>query len=48
MRLGQKPCFIIPFDRDQKFIGREDVIEEIEQIFENRRRVALSGIGGVG
>jgi hypothetical protein len=48
MRTGQKSCFMIPFDRDRNFIGREDVIEKIEQRFESQSRVALAGIGGVG
>lgn len=43
-----KPCFIMPFDRDQGFVGREDILQEIESRFKNQRRVALAGIGGVG
>jgi hypothetical protein len=39
---------MVPFDRDQKFIGREDIIQEIDQKFESQRQVALAGIGGVG
>jgi hypothetical protein len=38
----------VPFDQDPKFIGREDIIKEIDQRFEANRRVAISGIGGVG
>jgi nucleoside phosphorylase len=41
-------CFAVPFERDSKFIGREDVITEIDRQFEVQRRVALAGIGGVG
>jgi nucleoside phosphorylase len=41
-------CFAVPFERDSKFIGREDVITEIDRRFELQRRVALAGIGGVG
>jgi nucleoside phosphorylase len=41
-------CFAVPFERDSKFIGREDVIAEIDRRFEVQRRVALAGIGGVG
>lgn len=40
--------FTVPFERDSKFIGREDVITEINRKFEVQRRVALVGIGGVG
>ena len=43
-----KPCFIMPFDRDKGFIGREDILQEIEGRFKNQCRVALAGIGGVG
>jgi hypothetical protein len=43
-----KPCFIMPFDRDQDFIGRKDIIQEIVARFHSQRRVALAGIGGVG
>jgi hypothetical protein len=43
-----KPCFIMPFDRDQNFVGRENILNEIESRFNNQRRVALAGIGGVG
>jgi len=41
-------CFTVPFERDSKFIGREDIITEIGRQFEIQRRVALAGIGGVG
>jgi hypothetical protein len=43
-----KPCFIMPFDRDQSFVGRKDVLKEMENRFKIQRRVALAGIGGVG
>jgi nucleoside phosphorylase len=45
---SQTVCFAVPFERDSKFIGREDVIAEIDRRFEVQRRVALAGIGGVG
>ena len=41
-------CFTVPFERDLNFIGREDIITEIDRKFEVQRRVALTGIGGVG
>ncbi len=44
----KKPSFLVPFDRDANFVGREDVITQIDGAFEKSRRVALSGIGGVG
>ena len=40
--------FAVPFERDSEFIGREDIITEIDRKFEVQRRVALAGIGGVG
>jgi hypothetical protein len=43
-----KPCFIMPFDRDQNFVGRTQILQDIEDRFKNQRRVALAGIGGVG
>jgi len=39
---------MVPFDRDKKFVGREDVISKIDQHFQMKKRVALAGIGGVG
>jgi hypothetical protein len=44
----QKVCFTVPFERDPKFVGREDLIAAIDQMFVENRKVALSGIGGVG
>jgi hypothetical protein len=41
----------MPFARDGDFIGREDVILKIDQMFSKcsyLRRVALEGLGGVG
>jgi hypothetical protein len=38
----------VPFDKDAKFIGREDILIEIDKKFKVQRRVALAGIGGVG
>jgi hypothetical protein len=45
----RKPVFTVKFDRDPSFIGREDIIKEIDERFKARqRRVAIAGIGGVG
>ncbi|CZR66344.1 uncharacterized protein PAC_16245 [Phialocephala subalpina] len=46
--ISTKVCFTVPFDKDPKFLGREDVITEIDEQFKVQRRVALAGIGGVG
>ena len=42
------PLFLVPFERDPKFIGRGVVIDEISQKFKAQRRVAIVGLGGVG
>jgi hypothetical protein len=47
------PCFtmLMPFARDEDFVGRADVIEMIDEKFSKSkffRRVALTGLGGVG
>ncbi|KAI9779071.1 MAG: hypothetical protein M1839_007737 [Geoglossum umbratile] len=45
----RKACFMVKFDRDPDFIGREEVIEGITERFKMRQhRVAIAGIGGVG
>lgn len=43
-----KSIFLVPFSRDPLFLGREDVIDLMDTIFESEPRVALTGIGGVG
>jgi hypothetical protein len=48
VKLRSKPIFGVPFARDLKFVGRKDVLEEIEDKFKLQRRVALCGIGGIG
>ena len=40
--------FMVPFQRDPKFLGRKHAIEEISQKFKNQRQIALAGLGGVG
>lgn len=42
------PVFMVPFERDDAFIAREDIIMHINTAFRNQSRVALAGIGGVG
>jgi len=36
------------FERDKCFIGREDIIAEIDRCLLLESRVAIAGIGGVG
>lgn len=40
--------FLVPFSRDEHFVGRKDEIQSIESSFKFQKRVAISGIGGVG
>jgi N-terminal domain on NACHT_NTPase and P-loop NTPases len=42
------PVFMVPFQRDPKFLGRQSTINEIKLRFNNQRQVALAGLGGVG
>lgn len=45
----RKPLFLVRFPKEKDFVGREDVMLEISQRFEqNVPRVAICGIGGVG
>ncbi len=43
-----QPKFTVPFVRDPKFVGREDIMQEITNRLEMQRHVALCGIGGIG
>jgi hypothetical protein len=43
-----KPLFTVPFERDLKFIGRENILEQVGKRLEVQGRVAFAGIGGVG
>jgi hypothetical protein len=43
-----EPVFIVPFDRDTKYIDRKDITLELSTRLANQRRVALTGIGGAG
>jgi hypothetical protein len=42
-----QPKFTVPFVRDPKFVGREDIMQEITNRLEIQRRVSLCGIGGI-
>jgi hypothetical protein len=45
----RKPIFMVPFDRDDTFVGRKDILDSIHRnVNASRRRAVLSGIGGVG
>jgi hypothetical protein len=43
-----KPKFTVPFVRDPKFVGRQDIMQEITNRLEMQGRIALCGIGGIG
>ena len=46
---SRKPIFMVPFEPDETFVGRKDILDTIDQkINTSRRRAVLSGIGGVG
>ncbi len=38
----------IPFGQDHDFVGREDILDKLQQTFEFQNRLALVGMGGVG
>lgn len=45
----QETCFMVKFEQDENFIGREDIIIEIDRrLMAGQHRVAIAGIGGVG
>ncbi len=42
--------FVMLFDRDEDFIGREEIFHNINRILSNRRtvrRLILAGLGGI-
>ncbi|KAL4796943.1 hypothetical protein BDV19DRAFT_360121 [Aspergillus venezuelensis] len=43
-----KPVFMMPFERDARFLGRRDILDEISSRFKECNQVALAGLGGVG
>lgn len=47
-RNQSESLFIVPFSRDPLFLGRADIINLVDTKFKSERRVALTGIGGVG
>jgi hypothetical protein len=40
--------FLLPFERDRQFVGREDILSQLEKHFQGRFRVSLYGLGGIG
>jgi nucleoside phosphorylase len=43
-----RPIFLLPFERDNQFVGREDILSQVEKQLQNQRRVSLHGLGGIG
>ena len=47
-----EPRFMVPFYRSEDFVGREDILEKLEEGFtsriDNQPRMVLWGLGGVG
>ncbi|MCJ1262558.1 hypothetical protein MMC22_002428 [Lobaria immixta] len=43
-----KQTFMVPFERDSKFVGRRDIIANLDEKLNGQRRIALAGIGGIG
>lgn len=50
--VGSKPVWIVPLSRNSKFVGREDILEDLEELLLQRRDgvviAVLYGLGGVG
>jgi tetratricopeptide (TPR) repeat protein len=44
----RKPYFMVRYQTDEDFIGREEIMEEISRRFGRKSRVAIAGMGGVG
>ena len=40
--------FMVPFPRDDRFIGRDSTLQEIGTLLEKHGRVSVAGAGGVG
>ena len=46
---SRKPIFMVPFDPDETFVGRDSMMDDIQpKLGASRCRAVLSGIGGVG
>ncbi|KAF5624062.1 hypothetical protein F25303_11630 [Fusarium sp. NRRL 25303] len=45
-----QPAFLVPFLKNDLFVGRDDVLTELQGLLFNRgcRKVALVGLGGIG
>lgn len=43
-----EPVFMVPFERDTRYIERPDVTSQLDSKLGTSHRAALAGIGGVG
>ena len=46
-----RPQAIVPFDRDDDFVGREEILEKLDAVFsqnDKHNRFSLHGLGGIG
>jgi len=41
-------AMLIPFPRDEDFLDRPEIFEQMTQVLKNHRRLALCGPGGIG
>ncbi|KAL6228908.1 hypothetical protein BDW75DRAFT_226021 [Aspergillus navahoensis] len=44
-------CFMIPFGRNYRFVGRHDEIRGLEELIsgpDGAKKLAITGLGGVG
>ena len=51
MTIAVEGVFLLPFIRDAKFVGREDILQKIETLVSGAQEqacVALVGLGGIG
>ena len=46
--LSLQPVFMVPFQRDPRFLGRQTELEDIDLRFASQRQVAIAGLGGIG
>jgi hypothetical protein len=44
----RKSVFMVRYEKDDDFVGRDQIMKEIEDRFKTKTQVALAGIGGVG
>ena len=42
------PLFMVPFDRDDSFIDRNEIFTDVNKYIRRHGRAALLGIGGIG